>query len=67
MRIPSLQTYNSILASTALTCIGILVTTVGITTGLNNYSFVKKQYQHKEQSLIICMTQQKALIPITHW
>ncbi|KAF3888029.1 MULTISPECIES: DUF3592 domain-containing protein [Nostocales] len=42
MRIPSLQTYNSILASTALTCIGILVTTVGITTGLNNYSFVKK-------------------------
>ncbi len=42
MKIQSLHTYNSILASTALTCIGILFATVGITTGLNNHSFVKK-------------------------
>ncbi|MUG98955.1 DUF3592 domain-containing protein [Scytonema sp. UIC 10036] len=42
MKIQSLHTYNSSLTSTALTCIGILVASVGITTGLDNYSFVKR-------------------------
>ncbi|GAA6621758.1 DUF3592 domain-containing protein [Scytonema sp. NUACC26] len=42
MKVQSLHTYNSTLASTALTCIGLLVTTIGITTGFSNYCFVKK-------------------------
>jgi hypothetical protein len=42
MKIQFLHSYNSILASTALTCIGLLVTSVGMATGFSNYCFVKK-------------------------
>ncbi|GAB1543201.1 hypothetical protein NUACC21_58750 [Scytonema sp. NUACC21] len=42
MRTASINHYNSIFASTACTCIGVLFAAVGITTGLNHRSFVEQ-------------------------